>query len=87
MDGATDLAHHTFEAIRTWLLNAVAAELGAPATAVTSDVEFADLGLGSRQAIMITGDLEEFLGREELDPSLLWDYPTIDKLARHLAAA
>jgi acyl carrier protein len=87
MDGATDLTRHSFKAIRDWLLDAIATELEAPPAAVASDVEFADLGLGSRQAIMITGDLEEFLGREELDPSLLWDYPTIDKLARHLAGA
>jgi acyl carrier protein len=87
MDGAPDLAQHTFESIRSWLLDAIATELETPPAAVAADVEFADLGLGSRQAIMITGDLEEFLGREELDPALLWDYPTIDKLARHLAGA
>ncbi len=32
----------------------------------------------------MTGDLEDWLGCE-LDPTLLYDYPTIDALAWHLA--
>jgi acyl carrier protein len=76
---------HTFEAIRDWLVLRIAGELGIAQQAVKADEEFTNLGLGSRQAIMVTGELEDFLGAGELDPALLWDYPTINQLARHLA--
>lgn len=77
----------SYDAIRDWLVERVATELGVPVGRVAVEEEFANLGLGSRQAILITGELEDFLRRDELDPSLLWDYPTIDKLARHLSGA
>jgi hypothetical protein len=75
----------SFEAICAWLIQKIAQELGVPEHQVKIDEEFGNLGLGSRQAILITGDLEDFLRRDELDPSLLWDFPTIHKLARHLS--
>jgi acyl carrier protein len=75
----------SFETICTWLVKKIAQELDVPEHQVKTDEEFGNLGLGSRQAILITGDLEDYLRRDELDPSLLWDFPTIDKLARHLA--
>lgn len=75
----------SFDAICAWLVAKLAKELNVPESQIKVSEEFANLGLGSRQAILITGELEEFLERDELDPSLLWDYPTIEKLARHLA--
>lgn len=75
-----------YDTVRDWLVNKIAVELGVPAQNVRTDEEFANLGLGSRQAILITGELEEFLDCGDLDPSLLWDYPTIEKLARHLTS-
>jgi acyl carrier protein len=77
----------SYDTIRDWLVERVATELGVAVGRVAVEEEFANLGLGSRQAILITGELEDFLHRDELDPSLLWDYPTIDKLARHLSGA
>jgi acyl carrier protein len=35
-------------------------------------------------AIGLTGDLEDWLGTR-LDPTLLYDYPTVAALAKHLA--
>jgi acyl carrier protein len=46
---------------------------------------FAEYGLDSLAAVTLSGELERWLGRE-LSPTLAWDYPTIDALARHLAA-
>jgi acyl carrier protein len=45
---------------------------------------FAEYGLDSLAAVTLSGELERWLGRE-LSPTLAWDYPTIDALARHLA--
>ena len=45
---------------------------------------FVDYGLDSVQAVSIVGDLETWLGRS-LSPTLIWDFPTIEDLAKHLA--
>ena len=45
---------------------------------------FTYYGLGSVQAVSLTGDLEVFLNRK-LSPTLAWDYPTIELLANYLA--
>ncbi len=38
-----------------------------------------------RDAVSLSGDLEDYLSRR-LSPTLLYQYPTINKLAEHLAA-
>jgi acyl carrier protein len=86
MDAAAKVSRQSYDDIRGWLVETIAGELNVPAQKIGTEEEFTNLGLGSRQAILITGDLETFLNCDELDPSLLWDYPTIDKLARHLAS-
>jgi len=45
---------------------------------------FADFGLSSREAVGLLGEIEEWLGRD-LPATLIWDHPTIDKLAEHLS--
>jgi hypothetical protein len=35
---------------------------------------------------MLTGDLEDYLGRP-VDPAVIWDHPTIRELALHLEQA
>ncbi|MBT2235001.1 type I polyketide synthase [Nonomuraea sp. NEAU-A123] len=44
-----------------------------------------EYGLSSRDAVAIAGELAELLGRE-LSPTLAWEHPTINRLARALAA-
>jgi acyl carrier protein len=39
----------------------------------------------SARALLLVGDLETWLGRR-LPPIVLWNYPTVEALARHLAA-
>jgi acyl carrier protein len=46
---------------------------------------FEHFGLDSIQAVSLSGDLADWLGRE-ISPTVTWDYPTIELLARHLAA-
>ena len=45
---------------------------------------FASYGLASIEAVYLVGKLEDWLGIA-LDATLLWDHPTIDALAAHLA--
>jgi len=45
---------------------------------------FASFGLDSRTALSLAGDLEAWVGRP-LAPTLVWDYPNIAELSRHVA--
>ena len=71
--------------ISRWLVRWVAAELGSDPSSVDVGAPFVNLGLSSRQAVVLSGELEEYLGRE-LEPSITWDHPTIERLAAHLGA-
>ncbi len=42
-------------------------------------------GLSSQDMVILAGELEERLGRQ-LSPTLAWEYPTIEALARYLVA-
>src|SRR5580700_1645110 len=44
----------------------------------------ASYGLGSTDAVTLAGELAEWLGRK-LSPALVYEYPTIEALARYLA--
>ncbi|MEO1375582.1 MAG: acyl carrier protein [Cyanobacteria bacterium J06635_10] len=71
--------------IQAWLVSYLAEMLEIEPVEVDITLEFNDYGLDSSAAVGITGDLEEWLERE-LEPTLLYDYPTIESLAQHLAS-
>ena len=70
--------------LEDWLLARIAAELGVAPAEVDAEAAFAELGLGSLEAVTISGELEDLLGRR-LDPTLLWEFPSARRLADHLA--
>ena len=47
-------------------------------------VPFENFALDSITALGMTGDLEEWLGRS-VDPTMVYDYPTIEQFSRYLA--
>jgi acyl transferase domain-containing protein/acyl-CoA synthetase (AMP-forming)/AMP-acid ligase II/acyl carrier protein len=69
--------------IQRWLIDRVAAKLGIAPTAVRVREPFTRYGLESRDAIAISGELQEWLGCS-LMPTLIYDYPNIEALAEHL---
>ncbi|MFN8433384.1 MAG: amino acid adenylation domain-containing protein [Anaerolineales bacterium] len=71
--------------LQTWLVTRIASMLEMDVTSIDPRQPFTYYGLGSVQAVSLTGDLEDFLGRK-LAPTLAWDYPTIELLANHLAS-
>jgi acyl carrier protein len=73
------------EDLRVWLVIKVAEALGIDPDDVDVEETFAGCGIGSIEAVSLAGDLENLLGRQ-LQATLLWDYPTVEALARHLAA-
>ena len=72
------------QSIQSFLLTRIASMLEMDASAIDPRQPFTYYGLGSVQAVSLTGDLEVFLNRK-LAPTLAWDYPTIESLANFLA--
>jgi 3-oxoacyl-(acyl-carrier-protein) synthase/acyl carrier protein len=72
------------ETIQSWLVTRIAAMLELDPATIDPRQPFTYYGLGSVQAVSLTGDLEVFLDRT-LSPTLAWDYPTIELLANYLA--
>ncbi|MEO8519744.1 MAG: type I polyketide synthase [Acidobacteriota bacterium] len=81
---AREAATPDVEAIRAWLIAELSGRLRVPASAIDIREPFASYGLDSKEAAILSGSLEVWLGRS-LTPTLAYEYPTIEKLARHLA--
>jgi acyl carrier protein len=74
----------TTEEIRAWLVSKIAELTGVEPREISVEEPFAAVGLTSSDAVVMSGELEELLGRR-LSPALLYDYPSIRILAQHLA--
>ena len=74
----------TKEVIQDWLVSRLAEELGIDKKAIDPRESFDGLGLSSRDAVTLSGDLEDWL-THRLSPTILWEYPTIETMARYLA--
>lgn len=72
-------------AIQHWLVARVAALLEETEGDIDITLPFSYYVLDSVSTVGLTGELQEWLGIK-LPPTLLWDYPSIELLARHLAA-
>src|SRR6266540_2573879 len=83
-DSATNEQKISAEAIQSWLMTRIASMLELDVSSIDPRQPFTYYGLGSVQAVSLTGDLEVFLSRK-LSPTLAWDYPTIESLANYLA--
>jgi len=71
-------------AIRDWCTEYLARTLDLPTQTIDTQTTFARLGLDSANSVFLIVELEDRLGLE-LTPDLLFEYPTICELARHLA--
>lgn len=77
-------ASQSKEAIQTWLVSQLAGRLGMKAAEIEIQKDFPDYGMNSIEAVNLSGELENYLGRR-LSPTLIWDYPNIEALAEYLA--
>ncbi len=85
---ASDKVDHrspTEQEIQAWLISNISAvvEIEPQSIDIRKPLEY--YGMDSMQAMHLSGDLADWLGRQ-LSPTVVWDYPTIELLARHLAA-
>ncbi len=69
--------------VERWLIKKLASILEISEAEIDTRQSFANYGLDSAQAVSISGELEEWLGIS-LPPTLLYDYPTIESLAKYL---
>src|SRR5579872_5522125 len=74
------------DAIQAWLISKLSERLEIEPGEIDAGELFASYGLGSTEAVSLAGELAEWLGRK-LSPALVYEYPTIESLARHLAGA
>ena len=70
--------------IRDWLIAKIAERVGVPAQSIDPSRPFTVLGVDSTEAVVISGELQEWLGRR-VAPTIAWDHPSIDAVAKHLA--
>ncbi|WP_007513224.1 type I polyketide synthase [Pseudofrankia saprophytica] len=71
--------------LRAWLTREVARLVGVPAEAVGEFQPLGELGLASRDAVALAGELEDLLDMA-LPATLVWENPTIAAIAARLAA-
>jgi acyl carrier protein len=74
------------EAVRAWLVERLAQALAVSAAEITIEGSLLDSGLDSLTAITLAADLEDWLGIE-LEPTLLWDHPTVADLTAYLQSS
>ena len=69
--------------VAAWLVERIAEYREVPATDIDTAVPLAELGLDSVYVLSLCGDVEDKWGLV-VEPTVAWDYPTIDALAVHL---
>jgi len=70
-------------AVRRWLIDYLVTNNGCSPEHIERGASMHDLGVGSRDAVVLTGVLSEYLGRT-VSPVDFWQYPTVDSLAKFL---
>ncbi|HET7073650.1 MAG TPA: beta-ketoacyl synthase N-terminal-like domain-containing protein, partial [Mycobacterium sp.] len=71
--------------LRHWLVDYLVTNIGCTPDEVDPDLSLADLGVSSRDAVVLSGELTEVLGRT-VSPIDFWEHPTINALAAYLTA-
>lgn len=71
------------EEIKAWLVSNIAAIIEIDPELIDVQKPLENYGIDSMQAMNLSGDMQEWLGCQ-LSPTVVWDYPTIELLARHL---
>src|SRR6201995_4039092 len=72
------------EGLRHWLADYLVTNVGCSPYDIDFDASMSDLGLGSRDAVVLSGELSELLGRR-VSPVEFWQHPSIADLAPFLS--
>lgn len=71
--------------IQDWIVAYLADLLEVDEDEIDVTIPFDRYGLDSSAAVGMTGDLEDWL-KTEINPTLLYDYPTVEALVKHLSS-
>ncbi len=71
------------DGVRHWLVDYLVTNIGCSPDEIDFDAPLNDLAVGSSDAVVLTGELSELLGRT-VSPVEFWQYPTINALAKFL---
>src|SRR5262249_22088352 len=71
--------------LQQWLCHQLAASLQLDPEEIDLHACFAEYGLDSRSGVALIAALEDWLGGEELSPTLLWQYPSVAMLSKYLS--
>ncbi|WP_042371758.1 acyl carrier protein [Streptacidiphilus neutrinimicus] len=71
---------------REWLVTRLSGYLRRPENDINVCIPFSEYGMDSVAALSLFGDIEDAFGLY-LEPTVAWDYPTIEALARFLVRA
>ncbi|HLP60676.1 MAG TPA: beta-ketoacyl synthase N-terminal-like domain-containing protein, partial [Candidatus Deferrimicrobium sp.] len=69
--------------IQNWLITQIAGYLALEPSSIDINAPFTSYGLASRDAVILSGDLENWLNCR-LSPTLLYEYPNIESLSQYL---
>lgn len=75
--------NHTVEDIQNWLIAQFAQQLDVDPDDIDIEEPFDNYELDSSKALILLGRLEKWLGKE-LNPVLIFNYPTIVELSERL---
>lgn len=70
--------------IQTWLVEKIAYRLKVPESQVNVEQYFDEFGLDSTEALVLSGEMEKWLG-VEIETTALWYHPTIASLSQYIA--
>ncbi len=68
-----------------WIVQYISKRLEIADSAVDRDALFSELGIDSSFAVVMSGDIGDWIDRD-VPPNLLYEHPTVHKLARYIAA-
>jgi phthiocerol/phenolphthiocerol synthesis type-I polyketide synthase B len=72
--------------LRHWLVDYLVTNIGCSPDKIDLDASLNDLGVGSRDSVVLSGELSELLGKP-VSPIEFWQHPTISDLARFLTGS
>jgi phthiocerol/phenolphthiocerol synthesis type-I polyketide synthase B len=72
--------------LRNWLVEYLVTNIGCSPEEIDLDASLNDLGVGSRDSVVLSGELSELLG-QPVSPIEFWQHPTINDLARFLTGS
>ncbi|GGO51230.1 phosphopantetheine attachment site domain protein [Streptomyces daqingensis] len=73
----------TAQSLSAWLVDRIGGYLQRPVEEIDTTVPLAEYGLDSVAALSLCGDIEEDFDLV-VEPTVAWDYPTVEALTGHL---